>query len=60
MGNIGFGFRLSTNGRLVEPDPAEQAALGALGELGDEGFQTDISKNIRSAPARLLSHRKKA
>ena len=37
VGNIEFGFRLAGDGRHLEPDPAEQAALAEIRVLRAEG-----------------------
>ena len=37
VGNIEFGFRLSPDGRHLEPEPAEQAALGEIRNLRRQG-----------------------
>ena len=37
MGNIRFGFRLSPDGKHVEPDPGEQAVLTEIGHLRQGG-----------------------
>src|SRR5215472_707625 len=37
VGNIAFGYRLASDGIHVEPDPAEQAMIAAIGELRDKG-----------------------
>ena len=37
VGNIQFGYRLAPDGRHVEPDPGEQAALGEIGRLRKRG-----------------------
>jgi DNA invertase Pin-like site-specific DNA recombinase len=38
VGNIGFGYRLAADGRHLEPDPSEQAALAELQELRSQGY----------------------
>jgi len=35
--NIGFGFRLSPDGKHVEPDPGEQGVLAEIGHLRQSG-----------------------
>jgi hypothetical protein len=37
VGNIRFGFRLSTDGKHVEPDPGEQGVLNEIGNLRQSG-----------------------
>jgi DNA invertase Pin-like site-specific DNA recombinase len=37
VGNIAFGYRLSSDGVHVEPDPAEQSALAAIRKLRSGG-----------------------
>ncbi len=37
VGNIRFGYRLCADGRHVEPDPGEQAALAAIRNLRQDG-----------------------
>ncbi len=37
VGNIGFGYRLSTDMRHLEPDPTEQSALVAIHDLRRQG-----------------------
>src|ERR1035437_6182636 len=37
VGNIQFGYRLAPDGKHVEPDPGEQAALGEIGRLRKPG-----------------------
>jgi site-specific DNA recombinase len=37
VGNIAFGYRLAPDGVHVEPEPAEQAMIAAIGELRAEG-----------------------
>ena len=37
VGNIQFGYRLAPDGKHVEPDPGEQAALGEIGRLRKRG-----------------------
>jgi len=37
VGNIAYGFRLSTDGLHLEPEPAEQAALAAIRQLRNGG-----------------------
>jgi len=37
VGNIGFGYRLSTDNRHLEPDPTEQAALEEIENLRRQG-----------------------
>jgi site-specific DNA recombinase len=36
VGNIHFGYRLSDDGKHVEPDPAEQAALREMNTLREQ------------------------
>lgn len=36
-GNVPFGYRLAPDGRHLEPEPVEQAALWSLGELRRQG-----------------------
>lgn len=33
MGNIHYGYRLSADGKHVEPEPSEQAILGEIRDL---------------------------
>jgi hypothetical protein len=37
VGNIRFGYRLSSDGKHVEPDPCEQAALTEIRHLRQSG-----------------------
>jgi hypothetical protein len=37
VGNIRFGYRLSADGKHVEPDPEEQSVLREIGELRRSG-----------------------
>jgi site-specific DNA recombinase len=37
VGNVEFGYRLAADGRLVEPDPAEQAAVAAIHTVHAQG-----------------------
>ena len=37
VGNIRFGYRLSADGKHVEPDPDEQSVLREIGELRRSG-----------------------
>jgi DNA invertase Pin-like site-specific DNA recombinase len=37
VGNIEFGYRLSSDRRHLEPDPTEQAALAEIGNLRRQG-----------------------
>lgn len=39
VGNIRFGFRLSTHGKHVEPDPGEQAVLTEIRHLRQHGHR---------------------
>ena len=38
VGNIAFGYRLSSDGVHVEPEPAEQATIAAVAELRSNGM----------------------
>jgi DNA invertase Pin-like site-specific DNA recombinase len=38
VGNIGFGYRLAADGRYLEPDPSEQAALAELRKFRCQGL----------------------
>ena len=53
VGNIGFGYRLAADGRLLEPEPIEQAALAALRELREQG----LSLRVTAAQLNRLGHR---
>jgi DNA invertase Pin-like site-specific DNA recombinase len=37
VGNIQFGYRLGTDGKHIEPDPAEQATLSEIRRLRSQG-----------------------
>src|SRR6266436_5314534 len=50
VGNIQFGFRLSPDGKHVEPDPGEQAALDEIHQMRQSGT---TMRGIASA----LNHR---
>ena len=53
VGNIEFGYRLSKDGRLLELDPSEQAALAALRDLRGSG----LSLRMTAAELTRLGHR---
>jgi len=38
VGNIAFGYRLSSDGVHVEPEPTEQATIAAVAELRSNGM----------------------
>ena len=50
VGNIAFGYRLSSDGRHLEPNPDEQAALAAIRTLRSQGHP------LRWIAATLNSH----
>ena len=50
VGNIAFGYRLSSDDRHLEPEPSEQAALSAIRELRGQG------NSLRRIAATLNTH----
>ncbi len=49
VGNIQFGYRLAQDGKHVEPDPGEQAALAEIARLRKRG---GTLRGIAAAPER--------
>ena len=50
VGNIQFGYRLSADGKHVEPDPAEQSVLDEIGRLRQSGHSLSRSAKPSRSP----------